>query len=713
MATALALPPRITTASQFAAALRASRLLSADTIVAFENEWVDGALDGRACAQQLIVRGLLTTYQAEQLLAGQTEHLVLGQYRILDRLGAGGMGHVYRAEHATMKRVVAVKVLAEHVLREPAAAERFHREIQIAAQLTHPNIVAAYDAAEIDGVYFLAMEYVDGTDLGGLVEELGPLPVRLACEYIRQAALGLQYAHEHGLVHCDIKPANLLVRRDVWSSKSRPSLSWCDGMPEPVVKILDLGVARFVDGAQKRIEGEHQPDLEGTPDYLAPERAHDAAAADIRSDLYSLGCTFYYLLTGHVPYPGGTWSEKLVRHHFETATPLHEFRADVPADVMGIVYRLMAKHPAERFQCPAEAAKALEQWLADQPTELDGSSHACPAAGCASRTAVQVSSVPTPVDASAESEGVQAGFCPGIRVIEVTKNSVSGAETGLGIRRFIPWAAGVAAAAAGLLMAWGLRSPALRPVESPSPNPVLAVPPASFLTIAGRPDQRVTDFGQALSQARDGDSIVLHGAGPFASGPLVIKNKSLTVQAADGIRPQILLHRSPEDSAWQALLATDRPLTITGVDIRYASREPNRAGPETTHLIYSENASLRLVDCHLDSPDGQALVVCRRSPSVDIEDCSFHARALAVCIEVEGHSPPTVRLTGNSVFLSEPRAAAFSLWAAEPSEHGRVRLEMKDNSVHGGRALALTGIDPGAQTALAYPSQSAFRRPAE
>ena len=281
--------------------------------------------------------GLLTGYQAEQVLAGNARALLLGQYRILDALGAGGMGRVYKAEHVLMRRLVALKVIGPTDQIDDAAerADRqaaFQREIEAAARLSHPSVVAAYDAGEADGHRFLVMEFVDGIDLDRLVREMGPVPPRRAAEYARQTALALQYAFERGVLHRDVKPANLLVEHG-------------DG-PRAAgrIKILDLGLARNLrtrDGSDADASGH----LSGTPDYIAPEVAHDAACRDVRSDLYSLGCTLYYLLTGQVPFPGGSWTEKLLRHQYDAPVSLRELAPEVPDALAAVVERLMAKRP--------------------------------------------------------------------------------------------------------------------------------------------------------------------------------------------------------------------------------------------------------------------------------------------------------------------------------------------------------------------------------
>jgi serine/threonine-protein kinase len=323
---------------------------------------------GRVVARTLVEKGLLTKFQAELLLVGRTNGFFLGQYRILDQLGQGGMGRVFKAVHQTMNRVVALKVLAPVLVKTAKAEKLFQREVRAAARLTHPNIVTAYDANQIGGRHYLVMEFVDGPNLDQLVRQQGPLPVSMACEIVRQAANGLQYAHEMGMVHRDIKPANLLLQR---SGQQAPAGSF-------VLKILDFGLARLHDAGDPSPSGSgsvvsKQNTVMGTPDFLSPEQGRNLPHVDIRSDLYSLGCTFYYLLAGKVPFPGGATLEKLIRHSSAEPTPLEELRPEVPAAVAGVVRRLMAKDQNDRFQTPAELAAALAPFAAPSSTSWTGS----------------------------------------------------------------------------------------------------------------------------------------------------------------------------------------------------------------------------------------------------------------------------------------------------------------------------------------------------
>jgi serine/threonine protein kinase len=325
--------------------------------------------DPRALARELLRRDWLTPYQINQVFLGRAAGLALGPYVLLQRLGEGGMGRVYKARHVKMARTVALKVIRKDRLDSPDTTKRFFREVQAAAQLDHPNIVTAYDADEVGGTYFFAMEYIDGQDLGKLVKQDGPLPAPVACDYIHQAAQGLQHAHEKGLVHRDIKPSNLLVaaaRPGRRGSGSHPALGAPSTSPlRPMIKILDMGLARVrpLQATEESPTLTHFQAVLGTPDFIAPEQARNAHEADIRSDLYSLGCTFYYLLAGQVPFPQAAPLEKLLKHYLDDPAPVEEVNPEVPPRVGRVVRRLMAKDPDARYQTPAELAEELAALL--------------------------------------------------------------------------------------------------------------------------------------------------------------------------------------------------------------------------------------------------------------------------------------------------------------------------------------------------------------
>ncbi len=299
-----------------------------------------------ALAKVLVQEGVLTPFHTAQLLAGKSKGFLLGsKYKVLERLGAGGMGAVFLCEHVVMRRLVAVKILPPDQAGNPSALERFHREARAVAQLKHPNIVAAHDVDMEGKLHFLVMEFVDGSPLDRIVRKSGPLPLLRACHYIRQAAEGLQHAHEAGLVHRDIKPANLLLGRD------------------GILKLLDLGLARFFNDADDNLTRDHDANsMLGTADYMAPEQAINSTTADIRADIYSLGGTFYYLLVGESPFAGRSTAQKLMMHQMLTPTRVREVRADIPQEIDDLIANLLEKDPARRPQTPGEVAASLVPW---------------------------------------------------------------------------------------------------------------------------------------------------------------------------------------------------------------------------------------------------------------------------------------------------------------------------------------------------------------
>jgi serine/threonine protein kinase len=292
----------------------------------------------------LVRDGLLTHFQAEQIMQGKWRRFTIGKYKVLERLGSGGMGSVYLCEHKLMRRRVAVKVLPAAKASDQASLERFYREARAAAALDHPNIVHAYDIDQDEKLHFLVMEYVDGSSLQEIVKKSGPLDVTRAAHYIRDAALGLTHAHTAGLVHRDIKPGNILVDRS------------------GVVKVLDMGLARFFNDEDDILTKKFDETVLGTADYLAPEQAVDSHGVDIRADIYSLGATFYFLLAGRTPFGEGTVTQKLLWHQSRKPKPLATHRADLPAELIAIIEKMMEKDPAARYQDPALVAEALAPW---------------------------------------------------------------------------------------------------------------------------------------------------------------------------------------------------------------------------------------------------------------------------------------------------------------------------------------------------------------
>ena len=329
------------TTGEFARNLTESGLFDAADLLPDPGQFA--AADGAAVAQKLVDAGKLTGYQADALLGRRFGDLSMGNYDILDRLGAGGMGTVFKARHRRMKRVVALKVLSREVAQTEKFVQRFQREVETIARLYHPNIVMAYDADEGADGPFLVMEFVDGRDLDSEVAKAGPLPVTDAVECVIQAARGLEYAHARGIVHRDIKPANLL--RDA----------------EGVVKVADLGLARLnaADGGSTSLTQAGM--VVGTAQYMAPEQAVDSGQVDHRADIYSLGCTLYYLLTGSSPYRAVSIMAMLLKHRDAPIPDLCEARPDIPPELHTVFRLMVAKAPEDRYPSMAEVVRDLEQ----------------------------------------------------------------------------------------------------------------------------------------------------------------------------------------------------------------------------------------------------------------------------------------------------------------------------------------------------------------
>ncbi len=315
----------------------------------------------RALADYLVQLEWLTPYQVETLFEGDWDELAIGPFLLLSRLGEGGMSQVFKAWDTQKGRVAAVKILRQNLASEDEAIRQFRREIETMGLLSHPNVLKMYEPYQDGDRHYFAMEFVEGSDLDRFVKASGPLPVEQACDFIRQVTQGLQHAHQMNLVHRDIKPANLfLINPPVQGKQLTAGMTPPRRCADPTVKILDWGLARL-----RRQAGEVADStaftqsfstekglLIGTADYISPEQTRDPSVVDIRSDIYSLGCTFFYLLTGEPPFGSLPLMQKVLAHRESTPPSVRELRSDVPPEIEHIVGKMMAKSPQERYQIP-------------------------------------------------------------------------------------------------------------------------------------------------------------------------------------------------------------------------------------------------------------------------------------------------------------------------------------------------------------------------
>ncbi len=329
--------------------VRKSGMVDEDQLSAYlqRREFARGLpTDPREFAEDMVRDGVLTNFQSEQFLLGKWRGFTIGKYKLLERVGVGGMGQVFLCEHMFMKKRVAVKVLPPAKADQPAALGRFYREARAAGTLQHPNIVRTHDIDQDGNLHFIVMDYVDGTNLLDVVKRFGPMDLGRAASYARQVALALDSAFRSGIIHRDIKPGNILIDR------------------KGTARLLDMGLARFFKDHTDQLTVKYDDKIVlGTADYVAPEQVANSHSVDIRADVYGLGATFYFLLAGHPPFPTGTVSQKLLWHRTKEPTPIQQVRPDVPDGVAAIVARMMAKDPKARFQTPAQVAAELEAWV--------------------------------------------------------------------------------------------------------------------------------------------------------------------------------------------------------------------------------------------------------------------------------------------------------------------------------------------------------------
>ena len=316
----------------------------------------DGVLpeDPVVVCKELEDAGLVTRWQCEKILQGKYKGFFLGNHKLLGHLGTGGMSSVYLAEHLVMKHKRAIKVLPKSKLGNNSYLERFQREAKAIASLNHPNIVRAFDIDNEKDTHYLVMEFVDGADMQTLVRKHGPLPFAVAADYIAQSARGLHHAHEAGLIHRDVKPANILINK------------------KGVVKVLDLGLALFSEETDPSLTMEYNDKVLGTADYLPPEQAINSHQIDSRADMYGLGCTLYFLLTGHAPFPEGSIPSRIIRHQNSMPPDIRKDRPDCPGELDGVCVKMMQKEPRFRYKDCLQVAEILEAWLAKYRKETEG-----------------------------------------------------------------------------------------------------------------------------------------------------------------------------------------------------------------------------------------------------------------------------------------------------------------------------------------------------
>ena len=305
--------------------------------------------DPKKLAAYFRKEGLLTSWHIEKLLAGKYKGFFLGKYKLLGHIGTGGMSSVYLAEHVRMGDRRAIKVLPKTRVKDSTYLARFQLEAKAIASLNHPNIVLAYDIDNEGDVHYIVMEYVDGIDLQMLVKRDGQIDCSTAAEMVAQAARVLQHAHSKGVIHRDVKPANLLIDK------------------QGVIKLLDMGLALVSAGDEESLTVANNENVLGTADFLAPEQALNSHTVDHRADIYGLGCTLYYLLTGKPPFSDGTLAQRIAKHQSEMPTPIRQLRADCPGELEGICVKMIQKDPAYRYQTAGDVAEVLEKFVAAVP----------------------------------------------------------------------------------------------------------------------------------------------------------------------------------------------------------------------------------------------------------------------------------------------------------------------------------------------------------
>ncbi len=398
------------TKQSFRKVLLASGLITADRLQQSDEDSSEPTTTAEAWAEQLIQDGDLTPWQAEKLLQARHRGFQLGQYQLRSKLARGGMSTIYVARHRDTGDDCVLKVLPLSRVLEASYLARFQREARITTGLKHPNVIRVFGLhCESDGkadVHFIAMELLHGENLAEIVNRDGPMSIRRAAEMIRQAATGLAFAHEAGLVHRDVKPANFVLTQD------------------NVVKVLDLGLASADSPEEENLTQQYDERVLGTADYLSPEQAVDSHRADSRSDIYALGCTLYFLLTGRPPFPDGLLAERILAHQTKQPVPISDLRSDVPPAFRDILEQMLVKDREHRIQSAQEVAERFTDWLdsvADDkqfdhaPNTLPESSSGVPAVPPPAPTQTQTDTQPlarTPVSAANRDSVLSGVYTP-------------------------------------------------------------------------------------------------------------------------------------------------------------------------------------------------------------------------------------------------------------------------------------------------------------
>jgi serine/threonine-protein kinase len=341
--------------------IRSSGVLSEKQLAEIKSKILQGdyPMDSVELAERLVRENLLTSYQAKRFLNNRSTGLIVGRYIILDRIGSGSMGRVYKAHHVMMDRVVALKIIAPEIASNERVVARFQREMKLVGRLDHPNVVRAYDADQVQKILYIVMEYVPGLSLGERLKK-GPIPPLEMVDYATQAALGLAHAHEQGIVHRDIKPSNMLLTK------------------EGRIKILDLGLGVLMEADSAATFATADGIAVGTVDYMSPEQAC-GRDVDGRSDLYGLGCAMYHLMTGKLPFPGASPIERLGKRISGRHVPITDYLPDVSSNFVRILDKMLAHKPHERFATAAALAEALQNLVRPKPQSIGSASPSAPA----------------------------------------------------------------------------------------------------------------------------------------------------------------------------------------------------------------------------------------------------------------------------------------------------------------------------------------------